>query len=953
MTVLTAFTPSVRRLLCALALPVGLLALAAPVSAQVVISQVYGGGGNSGATLRNDFIELLNTGDAPVAVGGWSVQYASATGSTWQVTAIPAGTTLQPGRYLLVQQAAGAGGSVNLPTPDVIGNIAMGGSAGKVALANTATALSGSTPGSSALVDAVSYGSNATPIEGSPTPNLSNSTAALRNGDGCTDTNDNSADFSVGSPNPRNSAAPAASCEGGSGPGPIDPLAASIPAIQGSGAISPLVNQLVVTSGVVTRLNSNGFFIQALEGDGDPATSDGLFVFTSDTTYPEALPGHLVQVTGTVREFSAGAGMAANPLTQLAQVSSVDLLGTGYTITPVKVTLPVAEGQSLEPFEGMLVTLSGPLTVQQNFFQARFGQITIGAGGRHENPTNRFRPGPQAAALFDLWNRSRVLLDDGSAQQNPNPTPYFGANGLPRGGDTFDSITGVIDYGPATASAAGFALYRIHPTAPVSVTATNPRLPAPPPVAGNLRIAAMNVLNFFTTFTNGQNAQGQTGQGCTLGGSTSAGNCRGANNLEEFQRQRSKIVNALVALDADAVGLMEIQNNGSVAAQNLVDGLNAVVGAGTYAVLPDPAAGTGTDAIKLALIYKPARLAPVGGAFSDTAPINSRPTLAQVFTAPNGEQIILAVNHFKSKGGCPGAGSPDADQGDGQGCWNARRLAQAQQLRSFVAQVQTSTGVTDALLLGDLNSYGQEDPIFELTSNGYVDEFLRFNTLAYGYVFDGFAGRLDHAIGTASLSPKVGGTVGWHINADEQVANDYNLEFKQPACPTCAPDPFDGSTPYRSSDHDPILVGLHWYKTINGTPGRDILVGTPGDDLFIGRGGADVITTGSGQDIIAVLAVGDAGDLVTDFTPGQDRVDLRTLLASVGYTGSNAVADGLIQIRRTRGGLSIDLDLDGNISNGARPRPMVLLNGVTPAQFDPARDLILPAPPATAQRSRR
>ena len=120
----------------------------------------------------------------------------------------------------------------------------------------------------------------------------------------------------------------------------------------------------------------------------------------------------------------------------------------------------------------------------------------------------------------------------------------------------------------------------------------------------------MNVLNFFTTFTNGNTADGQTGQGCTLGGSSSAGNCRGANNITEFNRQRAKIVAALAAINADAVGLMEIQNNGSVAAQNLVDGLNAVLGAGTYAVVPDPAAGTGTDAIKVAMIYKPARLTP-------------------------------------------------------------------------------------------------------------------------------------------------------------------------------------------------------------------------------------------------------------------------------------------------------------------------------------------------------
>ncbi len=939
------------RLLTRLALPACLL-LALPAGAQVVISQIYGGGGNSGATLRNDFIELLNTGSTPVAVGGWSVQYASAGGSSWQVTPLPAGLTLQPGRYLLVQQAAGAGGSVSLPAPDVAGSIFMSATNGKVALATVNTALSGTAPAGANVVDIVSFGPTATPTEGSPTPVLSNTTAALRNGAGCDDSNNNSADFSIGAPNPRNSGAPAAGCDGSGGgePDPLEPLAASIPAVQGDTAVSPLLGQLVVTSGVVTRLNSNGFFIQALQGDGDPATSDGLFVFTGNTRYDEAVPGHLVQVTGTVSEFSAGAGMASNPLTQLSQVRGVGLLGTGYSLTPMSVSLPLAEGQTLEPVEGMLVTLTGPLTVQQNFFQARFGQLTIGAGGRHETPTNRFRPGPQAQALQALWNRSRVLLDDGSSQQNPNPTPYFGADGLPRGGDTLGSVTGVIDYGPATASGAGFALYRIHPTAPFGVVASNPRLPAPPPVAGNLRLAAMNVLNFFTTFTNGQNAQGQTGQGCTQGGSISATHCRGANNLAEFERQRSKIVNALAALDADAVGLMEIQNNGSVAAQNLVDALNARVGHGTYAVMPDPAAGTGSDAIKLALIYKPARLAPVGGAHSDTAAVNSRPTLAQVFAAPNGERLVLAVNHLKSKGGCPAAGSVDADQGDGQGCWNATRLAQAQQLRSFIAQVQAGSGVSDALLLGDFNSYGQEDPIVELTANGYVDQLGRFSPLAYGYVFDGFAGRLDHAIGNASLSTKVGGAFSWHISADEQPAQDYNLEFKQPACAGCAPDAFDGSTPYRASDHDPLLVGLHWYKSVLGDARRNVLIGTPGDDILVGREGHDSLTGGEGRDIFAYLDLRDRGDVITDFTPGQDRIDLRTLLAAIGYTGSQPVADGVVQIRATRNGLSIDVDVDLNAGPPARAGALVRLLGVWPAQFDPARDLIAEAAPAVAAR---
>ena len=166
------------------------LALAAPAQAAVVISQVYGGGGNSGATLQHDFIEIFNNGTTAQSIGGWSVQYASATGTSWQVTAIPAGTSLQPGGYLLIREAVGAGGSIPV-VGDVTGTIAMSGTSGKVALANTSAALTGSAaPTGGSVVDIVSYGSS-TPTEGSPTAGLSNTTAALRNSSGCADTHNN------------------------------------------------------------------------------------------------------------------------------------------------------------------------------------------------------------------------------------------------------------------------------------------------------------------------------------------------------------------------------------------------------------------------------------------------------------------------------------------------------------------------------------------------------------------------------------------------------------------------------------------------------------------------------------------------------------------------------------------------------------------------------------------
>ena len=582
-----------------------------------------------------------------------------------------------------------------------------------------------------------------------------------------------------------------------------------ITAIQGRGDVSPLEGQTVTTSGVVTRVNSHGFFLQDLRGDADDATSDGLFVFTRTAPTGVAV-GQGLQLTGTVVEFST----AGSSVTQLSSPSAITVTGAGHTITPQAVTLPVTG--DLERFEGMLVTLTGPLVVQQNYFHARYGQLTLGHGGRLQTPTHRHRPGVQAQALAQLNALSSIVLDDGSSVQNPSPTPFIGHDGAPRAGDSFGDITGVIDYGPTTAAAAGPGDYRIHPTVTPVWRRTHPRPAAPPPVGGDIKVGSFNLLNYFTTFTDGTTASGQTGQGCRLGTAVAAAHCRGAGNLAEFRRQRAKIVEALAVMKADVLGLMEVQNNGNAAAQNLVDALNARVGAGTYATTALPAAGTGTDAIRVAMVYRPARLRVMGAPVSDTDPIHHRPPLAQTFQWPHGGRFTLVVNHFKSKGGCPAAGDADAagntDAGDGQGCWNALRTRQSQRLRAFVAQRQAAAGSDDVLVIGDLNAYAQEDPIDELTRHGYVDLISRFQdsrgSVSYSYVFDGMAGVLDHALATPALAARVTGAAHWHINADESRAQDYNLEFKPPACTPCAPDPYT-ATPYRSSDHDPLLVGLN------------------------------------------------------------------------------------------------------------------------------------------------
>lgn len=998
-----------------------LLAMPAFASTQgVVISQVYGGGGaTSGSpSYTQDYVELFNASAAPVSLAGWSVQYGSATGNFGNAFALPS-VSLAPGQYYLVAMGAGSLGAT-LPASDANGGLAMSASTGKVALVASPLALGcgGTTTCSSAqlssLIDRVSYGTAGFGEGGTAAGTLSNTTAALRASAGCTDTDSNSADFTVGTPAPRTSASALNVCGGGGGTTaqPIVPLcpasslasgsaglltvtasdadstvntaavvgswpsgfslgsfsaasgagsaasqqvlmSASVGAgtyslpllwsnndaqtaqctlsvtvsgitrlysIQGSGHTSPLAGQTVTTQGVVTKLTNAGYFIQDASGDGNPATSDGVYVYAAAT--PTVSVGQLLQLSATVAEFNTGAATntetAARTLTELTNPTAVTLLGSGYAITPTVISLPKSDAE-LEALEGMLVTINGPLTVSQNYFLGRYGQLTLSSGGRLEVPTNKHRPGVDAQALFTQNQQRSLLLDDGTSLQNPNPTPYMAADNTVRAGDTVATLTGVVDYGLATSSTAGFGDYKIHPTVAPSITRTHARTAAPEAVAGNVKVGSFNVLNYFTQLDDG-----------------SCADCRGANTSAEFTRQRNKIIAAIQALNADVVGLMEIQNNGNTALDNLVAGLNAAMGAGTYAALPLPAAGTGTDAIRVAMIYKPSRVSLVGLPKSDTAAINSRPTLAQSFSA-NGKTFSVVVNHFKSKGSCPTDGSADTDQGDLQGCWNAKRVLQAEQLLDFISTVQAAAGSEDVLVIGDLNAYAKEDPIDTLTGAGLVDEVGRFSSFGYSYVFDGAAGRLDHAISTPGLSAKVAGVVHWHINADEPSVIDYNTEFKQPACATCGPD-YYAANPYRASDHDPVLVGLNLYNVLSGTSGRDTLVGSAGDDQIEGGAGADVLTGGAGRDLFVYRSLRDAGDTLTDFTPATDRLDLSGLLTSIGVSPSSAWSLGVVRLVASGANTQVLIDTDGSAGPLAA-RTLLTLQGVSPAQVQAARDL--------------
>ncbi len=876
------------RLTVLAALLAGLSVPAMAASPDLVISQLYGAGGNSGAVVRNDYIEIFNRGATAVTATGWSVQYASASGSSWQASALPT-FTVEPGQYVLIQEVAGTDGAPMplLPTPVIVPSTVfnMSGTTGKVALVNSATPLSGNAPSGATIVDLVGFG-GATFFEGAVAPGPSTPMAIFRANGGCTDTDNNSADFARGAPAPRTSDSARNLCGGPPADQPIVltcpaglaveqgasafaqltgtdadsivngasitsaavagislagftaaganggvasvtlqadasvapgiyPVAIrftndtaqeqsctvsvnvtgvlAIPQIQGAGATSPFNNMVVVTEGVVTHKVGNGYFLQDQAGDGNPATSDGLFVFT-----PGAVNvGDLVRVRGTITEFKPTG--APRTYTEMKDVTSTTLISSGNSVTPTNITF---DGTGdLAPLEGMLVNINNSLTVNQASFLGSRGELTL-AAGRRETATNRYRPGtPEALAMAAANARNALVLDD-SLFVTPTVIPYIdGGNRIVRAGDTASNLTGVIDYG----SIGGGAGFKLQYTAEPSFSATNPRTPAPQLAPGNLKVASANVLNYFTTFTDGTDAWGGSAQGCTLGAATAAANCRGANNLLEFQRQTNKIVSAMLAIDADVFGLMEIQNNGDIATDYLVQQLNGAVGFPVYAYVPAPAA-TGTDAIRVSMIYKPAKVDPIGGALSDADGVNTRPPMAQTFRAANGARFSLVVNHMHAKSSC-GSGA-NADLGDGQGCSNLRRTQQASRLaQAFIPQIVAASGDNDVLVMGDLNANGAEDPIRALTSAGLVNQLERFvrpGATPYSYVFNGEVGYLDHALATPSLDAQMLDAAQWHNNADEPAMIDYNLDGKSPAAVALIED-----HAYRAADHDPVLVSMN------------------------------------------------------------------------------------------------------------------------------------------------
>lgn len=548
--------------------------------------------------------------------------------------------------------------------------------------------------------------------------------------------------------------------------------------VQGRGASSPLRDKQVTVKGVVVGNFSKGLqgvFVQSERDDGDPLTAEGIFIEHGSNAEPMLRTGDRVRVAGRVAEL----GDEGATLTALRE-AVVEVIGRGQ-VEPVVISDAPASADDWERYEGMQLRIAAPLTVTGNGGLASYGEIAASFGGRLFQPTELARPGAPAQALREDNARRLLLLDDNRTSKDPRnlwflPQALDDAHPL-RVGSVLRGVAGVLDQRRGQ--------YRLQLTDKLDITQA-PR-PGVPEVTGDLRIASLNLLNLF-------NGDGRGGGFPTE---------RGAETAEQYDQQQRKLVAVVQALRPDIAALMEVENDGigqeSSLAQ-LVVALNATGPLRDYRLV-DAGGRPGDDGIRVAMIYRSGsvrlqgRAALLrGGPFAGL----SRVPMAQAFRAGRGPVFVVTANHFKSKG-CgrddKQASGAQADQRDGQSCWNPARVESARLLNAWLATDPTRSGSKLGLLVGDLNSHAQEDPLQLLRKAGWRDAFTGTRgELRYSFNFDNQSGRLDHALLTPALATHLRGAVDWHSNADE--APQFGYESDQ-----------DGD-PYRASDHDPMLLGF-------------------------------------------------------------------------------------------------------------------------------------------------
>jgi predicted extracellular nuclease len=732
-----------------LAAALGAAPAASAASPDIVIAEVYGGGGNSGAPWRNDFIELYNRGTSTVPIAGWSVQYASASGSSWSKTDLFG--SIAPGQRYLVQESSGGTTGQSLPTSDATGSIAMSATAGKVALRTSATLLTCSTgcATQAGVKDFIGYGSTASSYEGSaPAPGLSNTTSDSRAGGGATDTDQNGSDFAAGAPSPQNGS-------GGTG-------GTRIRDIQGRAHLSPKNSQsATAVPGIVTAVGTTGFWMQDASPDADPATSEGVFVSTGSA--PGRSIGDSVTVSGTVSEYRSGGASSANlTLTEITS-PSVTLVATGQ---PLPAPIVVGSGGRVPPATVIDNDATGSVETSGTFDAAGDGidfweslegmRVQLNSA-KVVGPRNSYGEIPVVPAGSTVltsrggivmqsndFNPERVIVDDVLAS-TPNAQV----------GDTLSGSTvGVLDY--------SFGNFKLLPgTSPAVISGGLSAEVTSAPSAGELTAATFNVENLDPSDPQSK----FDGLAAVL-----VTNLRAPDlvALEEVQDNNGATNDSVVAADQTLNKLVSaISAAGGPAYSwrqiNPVDDADGGEPGGNIRVaflyrtdrglgFVDRPGGTSTAATTVQnvggspqLSFSPGRVDPGNSAWNA-----SRKPLAGEFTY-NGHKVFAIANHFVSKGGDNplfGRYQPPSRPSETQ------RHQQSTVLRGFVDQITAIDANAKVIVLGDLNDFDFAQTTSILTSGGALVDLPATLPVAerYTYVYEGNSQVLDHILLSRGLA---------------------------------------------------------------------------------------------------------------------------------------------------------------------------------------------------------
>lgn len=543
----------------------------------------------------------------------------------------------------------------------------------------------------------------------------------------------------------------------------------TIPQIQGSGSSGTYTSQTVKTTGIVTAKfigsgKIGGYFLQDATGDGNVLTSDGIFVSTSSDN---VTVGDKVEITATVNEYSNR--------TQLEAVTNITLVSSNNVLPVTKVKY-IADGWNWEQYEGMLLEFDQTLFVNSNYSLQQYGQLTLNPTRKY-SPTNQCLPGTSEYTAFVSANsKAQLTLDDGITTSYYTPILFADINGTRRTGERINNLQAVVDY-----ASSKFILY----PAKTPVFYGNPRPTAPTELGNyNLKVCAANLEIFLVESYDP-----------TYGGPS---------NDAQSAKQLTKITAAMLAIDADIYGLVEVQE-GQAALIKLVNAMNSTTSSGRYNYINDNGTSSGTYT-KAAYIYRTDKVSPYLSLKNNDNPSPYNRKKAQAFTLKsNNERFIFSINHFKAKSGCSSATGSDADKHDGQSCYNATRVTEAKSTLNFMNGNKSYYNDEDVLVMGDLNAYGKEDPIQTLIQGGLIDLHRAFHAdSTYSYVYSSEAGYLDHALASISLAKQITGVSVFHVNSDEQTMFGYSGSAYQPNM-------------YRYSDHDPVVVGISLgnYSNVN------------------------------------------------------------------------------------------------------------------------------------------